>query len=91
MGVPRRCPFIHARNTVSITGLTNDADLKAYSNNTFTNPATCLPNRNNTGFAGTTPEDCSIFVSGGTLYFSASAGFGNVNGAGFVNLVKLGP
>jgi hypothetical protein len=81
----------NTRYTVSITGLTNDADLKAYSDNTFTNPVTCLPNRNNTGFAGTTPEDCSIFISGGTLYFSVSAGFGNVNGAGFINLVKLGP
>jgi hypothetical protein len=81
----------NTRYTVSITGLTNDADLTAYSDNTFTNPVTCLPNRNNTGFAGTTAEDCSIFVSGGTLYFSVSAGFGNVNGAGFIKLVKLGP
>jgi hypothetical protein len=81
----------NTRYTVSITGLTKDADLKAYSDNTFTNHVTCLPNTNNTGFAGTTPEDCSIFVPGGTLYFSVSAGFGNVNGAGFINLVTLGP
>ena len=81
----------NTRYTVSITGLTNDADLKVFSDNTFTTSAACLPNRNNTGFAGTTPEDCSIFVPGGTLYFSISAGFGNVNGVGFVNLVNLGP
>ncbi|HUI68431.1 MAG TPA: hypothetical protein VL087_09510 [Nitrospirota bacterium] len=81
----------NTRYTVSITGLTNDADLKAYTDNTFTNPVTCLPNRNNTGFAGTTPEDCSIFISGGSLYFSVSAGSGNLKGAGFINLVNLGP
>jgi len=33
----------------------------------------------------------SIFVPEGTLYFPISAGFGNVNGAGFVKLVNLGP
>jgi hypothetical protein len=82
----------NTRYTVSITGLTANANLTVYgSNNTFETPVACLSNRDNTFFADTTPEDCTVFVSGSTLYFAVSAGSGNVSGAGFINLIEIGP
>jgi hypothetical protein len=54
--------------TVSITGLSDDADLYVFGNDgTFTSPAAC--SFDNTRFIGTTPEDCTFSSLGGPLYF----------------------
>lgn len=77
------------RYTVSITGLTGDADLTVYDNdNTFKNPANCLINA--TGIVGTNPEDCTLVVSGSTLYFSVTS-FTTSVGDAYINLVEPGP
>jgi hypothetical protein len=77
------------RYTVSITGLTNGANLIVYgSDNMFATPATCLID--NTFFADTTPEDCTLVVSGSTLYFKVTADTGS-GGVAFINLVEPGP
>ena len=78
-----------SRYTVSILGLTNDADLTVFGNdNTFTNPAACLID--NTFFIGTTPEACTITVTGSTLYYSVS-GIATSGGVAFINLTVPGP
>jgi hypothetical protein len=77
------------RYTVSIIGLTNGANLIVYdSDNTFATPATCLID--NTFFSKTTPEDCTLVVSGSTLYFKVTADTGS-GGVAFINLVEPGP
>ena len=77
------------RYTVSITGLTGDADLNVYDNdNTFKNPANCLIQ--NTGIVGTDPEDCTLVVSGSTLYFSVTS-FTTGVGDAYISLVEPGP
>jgi hypothetical protein len=54
--------------TISITGLSDDADLYMFGNDgTFTSLAAC--SFDNTRFIGTTPEDCTLASSGGPLYF----------------------
>jgi hypothetical protein len=54
--------------TISITGLSNDADLYVFGTNALLNaPAACLID--NTQIAGTTPEDCTLSSGGGDLYF----------------------
>jgi len=51
--------------TISITGLTDDADLYVFGTDAFLNaPVTCP----NTQLGGTTPEDCTL-RSGGVIYF----------------------
>ncbi len=79
------------RYTVSVTGVTGDVDLTVYdSDSTFTMAATCLID--NTGFIQppTTPEDCTLQVTGNTLYFSVTA-FTQSGGAAYINLVEPGP
>lgn len=52
--------------TISITGLSNDADLYVFGTDAFlTAPATCPY----TQLGGTTPEDCTLPSGGGYLYF----------------------
>jgi hypothetical protein len=52
--------------TISITGLTDDADLFVFGNDVFLNaPVTC-PNTQN---AGTEPENCTLQSGGGIIYF----------------------
>jgi hypothetical protein len=52
--------------TISITGLSNDADLYVFGNDIFLNtPATCL----NTQLGGAVPENCTLQSGGGVLYF----------------------
>jgi hypothetical protein len=61
-------PLMPDNYTISITGLSNDADLYVFGTDASLNtPATCLPD--NTQFPGTTPEDCTLSSGGGDLYF----------------------
>jgi hypothetical protein len=77
------------RYTVSITGLTGDADLNVYDNdNTFTDPTNCLIKA--IGIVGTDPEDCTLQVSGSTLYFSVTS-FTTGTGDAYISLVEPGP
>jgi hypothetical protein len=57
-------PVVAGTYTISIVGLSDDADLYVFGNDGFTFPVTCP----NTLFSGTTPEDCTL-TSGGNLYF----------------------
>jgi hypothetical protein len=51
---------------ISITGLSNDADLYVFGTDAFlTFPAACP----NTQRGGTLPEDCTLLSTAGTLYF----------------------
>jgi hypothetical protein len=78
-----------ARYTISITGLSGDADLAVYdSDNTFSNKAACLIN--NTGFVGIQAEDCTLLVSGNTVYFSVTAHTIS-GGVAFTVLAEPGP
>ena len=52
--------------TISITGLSNDADLYVFGNVVFLNAPVSCPN---TQRAGTIPEDCTLRSGGGVLYF----------------------
>ena len=52
--------------TVAITGLNNDADLHVFTDNTL-EAVECLID--NTRFTGSTPEDCTVRATSGTLYF----------------------
>lgn len=77
------------RYTVSILGLSNNASLTVYDgDSTFAAPAACLID--NTLFAGTTPEACTLTVSGGTLFFSVAANTTS-GGVAYINLVEPGP
>lgn len=74
------------RYTISIAGLTNNANLTVFgSDNTFTAPAVCIID--NTFFTLTTPEGCTL-VAGTTLYFTVSAA---PNASAYVVLVEPGP
>jgi hypothetical protein len=54
--------------TISITGLSDDADLYVFGTDAFlTAPATCLID--NTLLGGTTPENCTLQSGSGVLYF----------------------
>ena len=78
-----------SRYTVSLNGLTNNADLTVYNNNaTFTSPAVCVIN--NTAYTGTTAEACTLTGAGSTLYFKVTANTTG-GGAGFILLVEPGP
>ncbi len=78
-----------ARYTVSINGLTNNANLTVFNNDsTFTTPATC--SINNTLFAGTTPEDCTLTASGSSIFFTITANTTS-GGVAFITLVEPGP
>ncbi len=79
------------RYTVSITGLSGDADLTVYGNDsTFTTPEFCLTG-SNTPFAGTTPESCTVLLAAGdTLHFSVTSNTIS-GGVAFINLVSPGP
>jgi hypothetical protein len=79
-----------ARYTVSITGLSGDAHLNVYGDDfNFVNLAFCLTG-DNTLFAGTTAESCTVLLSGNTLHFSVTANTSS-GGVAFINLVTRGP
>jgi len=59
---------VPADYTISITGLSNDADLYVFGTDALLSaPAACLID--NTLLGGTTPEDCTLPSGGGVLYF----------------------
>ena len=74
-------PGIH---TVSITGLTEDADLHVFPDETYTMELDCTLRR--PGDVTNGPEDCT-FATGTTLYFSVVSGELNRDGAGYLILV----
>jgi hypothetical protein len=80
-----------SRYTISITGLTDAADLAVFgTDNTFTNRAPCLID--NISLAGTTPESCTLQApQGGTVFFEVLSGATAVNGASYIILVEPGP
>ncbi|HUJ17216.1 MAG TPA: hypothetical protein VL197_04415 [Nitrospirota bacterium] len=79
----------NSRYTVSINGLTNNADLSVYDNDaTFTTLAVC--SIDNTSFAGTTPEDCTLTAAGASLYFKVTSNTTS-GGLSFISLVESGP
>jgi len=78
------------RYTVSITGLSADANLTVFGGDgTFITAAACLID--NTFFLGILPEDCTLTVPGGTLFFTVSTEAGSTSGAGYLVLVEPGP
>ncbi|MDA8099594.1 MAG: hypothetical protein M0042_08205 [Nitrospiraceae bacterium] len=75
------------RYTVSVVGLSSNANLAAFgADSAFQTPASCLIN--NTFFAGTIPEACTLVSQGATLFFSVAAGPGS---ATYLLLVEPGP
>lgn len=75
------------RYTVSITGLTSNANLAVFGADfTFTNLAACLIG--NTFLPGPVPEACTLTAEGGTLFFAVSAG---PEGSVYTVLVEPGP
>jgi hypothetical protein len=56
---------------------------------TFITAAACLID--NTFFLGILPEDCTLTVPGGTLFFTVSTEAGSTTGAGYLVLVEAGP
>jgi hypothetical protein len=79
-----------SRYTISITGLTDAADLTVYgSDSTFTTHVAC--SIDNTGLPGTTPESCTLPAPGGTVFFTVVSGSTSGNGAAYLVLVEPGP
>ena len=71
--------------TVSITGLSDDADLFVFGTDAFLGaPAACLID--NTQLTGTQPEDCTLLSGGGTLYFVVDGIFSTAAAAGYTAL-----
>jgi hypothetical protein len=79
-----------SRYTISITGLTDAADLTAFGDSTFTTRLGCLID--NARFAGTAPESCTLQApQGGTVFFTVTSGSLTGNGAAYMILVEPGP
>lgn len=74
-----------AQYTVSISGMTSNANLTVFADGAFTTLVSCLID--NTFLSGTTPEACT-FVAAGAPFFSVSAG---PNSGSFIILVEAGP
>jgi hypothetical protein len=76
--------------TVSITGLSDDADLYVFGNDgTFTSLAAC--SLDNTAFIGTTPEDCTLTSLGGPLYFIVDGIFSSAGTVEYTVLATPAP
>lgn len=71
-------------HTVSIIGLTSDADLHVFSDETYSFELDCTLRR--PGDVTNLPEDCTS-VTGTALYFSVASGELNRDGAGYLVLV----
>jgi hypothetical protein len=71
-------------HTVSITGLTDDADLHVFSDETYSFEFDCTLRRPGDVING--PEDCTL-TTGTALYFSVASGELNRDGAGYIILV----
>ena len=71
--------------TISITGLTDDADLYVFGTDALLNaPAACLID--NTLLAGTAPEDCTLLSGAGVLYFVVDGLFSSTAVVGYTAL-----
>jgi hypothetical protein len=69
---------------ISITGMSDDADLLAFGDDgTYTVLAQC--SIDNTAFTGASPEDCVIRAPGGTLYFAVD-GYYLVGSVGYFTI-----
>ena len=71
-------------HTVSITGLTDDADLHVFSDETYSLELDCTLRK--PGDVTNLPEDCTS-ATGTALYFSVASGELNRNGAGYIILI----
>ena len=71
-------------HTVSITGLTDDADLHIFSDETYSFELDCTLRRPTD--VTNSPEDCTL-TTGTALYFSVTSGELNRDGAGYIILV----
>lgn len=71
-------------HTVSITGLTDDADLHLFSDETYSFELDCTLRR--PGDVTNLPEDCTL-TTGTVVYFSVTSGELNRDGSGYVILV----
>jgi hypothetical protein len=82
---------VGSRYTISITGLTDAANLTVYgSDSTFTNRIICLID--NTSPAGTTPRSCTLQAPpGGTVFFTVTSGSLTGNGSAYLVLIEPGP
>jgi hypothetical protein len=80
-----------SRYTISITGLTDAADLTVFgSDSTFTTFVGC--SIDNTLPAGTTPRGCTLQApQGGTVFFTVTSGSLTGNGSAYLVLVEPGP
>ena len=71
-------------HTVSLTGLTDDADLHVYSDETYSFELDCTLIR--VGDVTNLPEECTL-TTGTAVYFSVTSGELNRDGAGYIILV----
>lgn len=71
-------------HTVSIAGLTEDADLRVFHDGTYSFELDCTLLR--PGDVTNSPEDCTL-TTGADLFFSVRSGELNLDGAGYVILV----
>lgn len=71
-------------HTVSITGLTADADLRVFQDATYSFELDCTLLR--PGDVTNVPEECTL-TTGADLFFSVRSGELNLDGAGYVILV----
>jgi hypothetical protein len=67
-----------AQYVASLTGISGDADLRVYTDGSFTTQTLCAAA--NTGKTGTAPEDCTVTAAGGTLYVAAFGAAAGANG-----------
>lgn len=74
--------------TISIAGLSADADLKVYSDETYSLEQDCTLRAPGDVLEG--PEDCTI-VSGGSVYFRVRSGEVNRDGSSYLMLVHPAP
>lgn len=71
--------------TVSISGLSEDADLRVFTDGTYSMELDCTLLR--PGDIGVSAEECTT-APGGSLYFQVRAGELNTNGASYIVIVR---
>jgi len=69
--------------TISIAGLTDDADLYVFGTDAFLNAQAACPN---TRLVGTVPESCTLLTGGGTVYFVVDGLFSSAAAAAYTAL-----
>ena len=81
-------PVAAGTYTISIFGLSDDADLYVFGNDSsFTFPVRCR----NTLFSGTTPENCTLTSGSGNLYFIVDGLFSSTTSVTYTALVTPFP